>query len=47
MTTSRPYREVTSRQEACEEIKRHSGNQFDPKLVEAFCRVMAQGIKDG
>lgn len=46
MTTSRPYREVVSHQEACEEIKRQSGIQFDPELVEAFCRIMAQGIRD-
>jgi diguanylate cyclase (GGDEF)-like protein len=44
MTTSRPYREVVSHEEAREELKRHSGTQFDPELVEAFCRAMAQGI---
>ena len=46
MTTSRPYREVVSHQEACEDLKRHSGTQFDPELVEVFCRVMAKGIGD-
>jgi len=46
MTTSRPYREVVSHEEACEELKRHSGTQFDPKLVEAFYQVMAQASGD-
>jgi diguanylate cyclase (GGDEF)-like protein len=40
MTTARPYREIVSHQEAVEELRRCSGTQFDPKLVEAFCRVM-------
>jgi diguanylate cyclase (GGDEF)-like protein/PAS domain S-box-containing protein len=40
MTTARPYREVVSHQEASEELRRCSGTQFDPDLVEAFCRAM-------
>jgi len=40
MTTARPYRAVVSQQEALEELRRFSGTQFDPELVEAFCRAM-------
>ncbi|HLB87088.1 MAG TPA: HD domain-containing phosphohydrolase [Terriglobales bacterium] len=34
MTTDRPYRKALSLQRALEEISKHSGRQFDPKLVE-------------
>lgn len=40
MTTTRTYREVVSQQEALEELRRCSGTQFDPELVEAFCQSM-------
>ena len=39
MTTSRPYRNLLSKEEALEELKRCSGTQFDPKLIELFYRV--------
>ncbi|MDD5236894.1 MAG: HD domain-containing protein, partial [Candidatus Omnitrophica bacterium] len=40
MTSKRPYREKAfSKEEAVEEIKRKSGSQFDPKVVEAFLRI--------
>ncbi len=43
MTSARPYRKVSlSRQEAIEEIKKNSGTQFDPKVVEAFLKVADQ-----
>ena len=38
MTTDRPYRKALSLQRAIEELKRHSGVQFDPKLVELVSR---------
>ena len=41
MTYKRPYREPMSHQQACEEIKRCSATQFDPKIVEAFLSCAA------
>ena len=40
MTTPRFYREVISQEEALEELRRCSGTQFDPELVEALCQAM-------
>lgn len=40
MTTERPYRKRISTQQAVTEIKKHSGTQFDPKVVEAFLKVV-------
>lgn len=40
MTTERPYRKRISTQQAVAEIKKHSGTQFDPKVVEAFLKVV-------
>jgi putative nucleotidyltransferase with HDIG domain len=34
MTTDRPYRKALSLQRALEELAKHSGRQFDPRLVE-------------
>jgi len=36
MTSSRVYRETLSDEQAVEEIKKYSGVQFDPKIVEIF-----------
>jgi diguanylate cyclase (GGDEF)-like protein len=36
MTTAKPYRNRMSEQEAVEELKRGSGTQFDPELVQLF-----------
>jgi len=41
MTSDRPYRKARSRAEAIQEIRAHAGTQFDPAVVEAFLRVMA------
>jgi len=34
MTTDRPYRKALTLQRALEELKKHAGRQFDPRLVE-------------
>ncbi|MCX5679486.1 MAG: GAF domain-containing protein [Candidatus Omnitrophica bacterium] len=36
MTSDRPYRKAMSHEEAVSELKRCSGTQFDPKVVDAF-----------
>jgi two-component system, cell cycle response regulator len=40
MTTGRPYRDRVSPSEALEELYRCSGTQFDPRVVDAFARVL-------
>lgn len=41
MTTTRSYRKAMSQEEALEELRRCSGSQFDPSVVEALERVVA------
>lgn len=36
MTATRTYRQAISKEEALKELKRHSGSQFDPKIVAIF-----------
>jgi HD-GYP domain-containing protein (c-di-GMP phosphodiesterase class II) len=40
MVYGRPYRERMNIASAIKEIKKKSGTQFDPKVVEAFLRVI-------
>ena len=40
MTNDRPYRKAKSKQEAIEELKKYSGTQFDPQLIETFIKVV-------
>jgi diguanylate cyclase (GGDEF)-like protein len=40
MTSDRPYRAALSQEEALAELRRHSGTQFDPKVVEALLAVL-------
>jgi putative nucleotidyltransferase with HDIG domain len=38
MTTDRPYRKALTLQRALDEITKHAGRQFDPRLVELVCK---------
>ncbi|MCK9223584.1 MAG: HD domain-containing protein [Candidatus Muirbacterium halophilum] len=40
MTSTRSYRKALDKEIAVEEIKRVSGTQFDPRIVEAFLKVV-------
>lgn len=40
MITRRPYRTVRTIDDAVEEVRKNSGTQFDPKVVEIFMKVM-------
>jgi len=40
MTTDRPYRKARTAEEALGELRRCAGTQFDPRVVEAFARVI-------
>jgi|Deesub1362A_J573_1020465.scaffolds.fasta_scaffold00004_34 putative nucleotidyltransferase with HDIG domain/PAS domain S-box-containing protein len=40
MTADRPYRPSPGREYAISELKKHSGTQFDPQVVEAFLRIL-------
>jgi two-component system cell cycle response regulator len=40
MTTDRPYRDAMPRHEALGELRRCAGQQFDPRVVEAFAEVV-------
>jgi len=39
MTTNRPYRKALSADAAFDELKKHSGKQFDPLAIEAFSKA--------
>jgi diguanylate cyclase (GGDEF)-like protein/putative nucleotidyltransferase with HDIG domain len=43
MTSDRPYRKAPGQQYAIEELRRHSGTQFDPEVVDAICRTLQHG----
>lgn len=44
MTTNRPYRPGLPMETAINELRRYSGVQFDPQVVDAFIQVMSQGL---
>jgi HD-GYP domain-containing protein (c-di-GMP phosphodiesterase class II) len=45
MRSDRPYRKALPREKAVEELKKGSGTQFDPKVVEVFLRLEEQEWK--
>jgi diguanylate cyclase (GGDEF)-like protein/putative nucleotidyltransferase with HDIG domain len=40
ITSPRPYREQLSSQQALDELKRCTGTQFDPKVIESFIKII-------
>lgn len=42
MVTGRPYRKARTKEEALAELKRCSGTQFDPRIVEAFIAILEE-----
>jgi putative nucleotidyltransferase with HDIG domain len=44
MTSKRIYREQISHDQACDELRRCSGTQFDPAAVEAFLQIPEQRL---
>lgn len=45
MTTTRSYRQAMKHDEAIAELKKHSGSQFDPKIIDLLIRCLTQGEK--
>jgi HD-GYP domain-containing protein (c-di-GMP phosphodiesterase class II) len=44
MVSHRPYRpDVRTPDEAAEELRRCAGTQFDPRVVDAFLKVLSRG----
>jgi len=46
MTSDRPYRKALPLEEAIAELRRGSGKQFDPQVVQAFIRLVEKGKVD-
>jgi putative two-component system response regulator len=46
LTHDRPYRAARTVEHAAAEIRRESGNQFDPRVVDAFLKLLESGRLD-
>jgi HD-GYP domain-containing protein (c-di-GMP phosphodiesterase class II) len=46
MTASRPYRQAMAPAAAIAELRANGGSQFDPRVVEAACVVLARGLPE-
>jgi HD-GYP domain-containing protein (c-di-GMP phosphodiesterase class II) len=46
MTSDRPYQRALEPEDALAELRRCAGTQFDPAVVDAFCRVSALQTAD-
>ena len=46
MTSDRPYQRRLGHDDALVELRRCAGTQFDPVVVEAFCRISARETAD-
>ena len=44
MVTERPYKKKRSVQDAIEELKKNSGSQFDPKVIDAFIAISGEKV---
>jgi len=40
MISTRPYRDKISKKEAIAELRKHSGTQFEPRLVDEFVKLV-------
>lgn len=47
MTSERPYRKAMSRHEACNELARCKGTQFDPEIVDCLLKIEGEEHPDG
>jgi putative two-component system response regulator len=47
MTSERPYRKALTKEEACAEVERCRGTQFDPEAADAFLEVWRVAAKTG
>jgi len=42
MTSKRLYRQVLSQESAVAELRKHSGTQFDPQIVDIFIAILKE-----
>jgi diguanylate cyclase (GGDEF)-like protein len=44
MVHERPYKSALTHEEALDELRRHAGTQFDPRVVDVFCTAYADSV---